>query len=431
MNSRAFPPPEAPSPEPQAPHMPLRHLPLTPAGGGEDPYLERVRDNIRALPRSGIVEVMNYGRDRPGLIPLWVGEGDLSTPAFIADAAARSLAAGETFYTWQAGLPELRGAIARYMARTYGVAENPDRYFVTGSGMQAIHIAFAMAMGAGDEVIIPSPSWPNAAAAAQKAGARPVPVPFAYGKDGFSLDHERLADAITPRTRAIFLNTPANPTGFVATHDDLKAVLALARRHGLWIIADEIYGRFYYGQSGGEVARAPSFHDVMDEGDHILFVQTFSKNWAMTGWRVGWIEADPRLGQVVQNLIQYSTSGVAAFMQRGAVAALDQGEDFVAAQIARARKGRDLVADALLATGKVDLVKPPGAFYLFFGIEGRRDVRSLGLTLVDEANVGLAPGTAFGPGGEGFMRLCFARGEAQLAEATRRLVAWLRGAGAA
>lgn len=406
-------------------------LPLLPHAEGDDPYLERVRAHVRALPESGIVEVMNYGRARPGMIPLWAGEGDVPTPPFICEAAAAALHAGETFYTWQRGLPELRGAIARYMSGLYGIAEDPERYFVTGSGMQAIHIALAMAVGAGDEVIIPSPAWPNAAAAAQKAGARPVPVPFRYGPQGFTLDHERLAAAVTERTRAIFLNTPANPTGFVATHDDLRAVLALARRHGLWIIADEIYGRFYYDADDGTPARAPSLHDVMADDDHILFVQTFSKNWAMTGWRVGWIEANPKLGQIIENLIQYSTSGVAAFMQRGAVAALDLGEGFVAEQVARARRGRDLVGDALLATGRVDLVKPPGAFYLFFGIAGRADVRSLGLTLVDEANVGLAPGTAFGPGGEGFMRLCFARGDAQLAEASRRLVAWLKGAEAA
>lgn len=400
---------------------------LAAEAGPEDPFLERVREHVRALPESGIVEVMNYGRSRPGMIPLWAGEGDVPTPGFICEAAAAALHAGETFYTWQRGLPELRTAIARYMAATYAIPENPDRYFVTGSGMQAIHIALAMAVGAGDEVIIPSPSWPNAAAAAQKAGARPVFVPFTYDANGFSLDHDRLAAAITPRTRAIFLNTPANPTGFVATREDLVAVLALARRHGLWIIADEIYGRFYYGAA----PRAPSFHDVMEEDDHILFVQTFSKNWAMTGWRVGWIEAHPRFGQIIENLIQYSTSGVAAFMQRGAVAALEQGEAFVHEQIARARAGRDLVGDALIGTGRVDLVKPPGAFYLFFRINGRPDVRSLGLTLVDEANVGLAPGTAFGPGGEGFMRLCFARGDVQLAEASRRLVAWLEGPGAA
>ncbi|MEP9354223.1 pyridoxal phosphate-dependent aminotransferase [Xanthobacter sp. KR7-65] len=406
--------------------MTVSALPLVPPAA-EDPYVERVRDHVRTLPESGIVEVMNYGRSRPGMIPLWAGEGDIPTPAFICEAAAATLHAGETFYTWQRGLPELRAAIARYMARHYGVAPDPERYFVTGSGMQAIHVALAMVAGAGDEVIIPSPAWPNAAAAAQKTGARPVYVPFAYGPQGFALDHERLAAAVTPATRAIFLNTPANPTGFVATLDDLKAVLALARRHGLWIIADEIYGRFYYGHAD----RAPSFHDVMEADDHILFVQTFSKNWAMTGWRIGWLEAHPRLGQIIENLIQYSTSGVAAFMQRGAVAALDEGEAFVAEQIARARRGRDIVADALIGTGKVDLVKPPGAFYLFFGIAGREDVRSLGFTLVDEANVGLAPGTAFGPGGEGFMRLCFARGDAQLAEVSRRLVSWLERDGTA
>lgn len=382
--------------------------------------IAQVRAHVRELPESGIVEVMNYGRRREGTIPLWAGEGDVPTPAFICEAAARSLHAGETFYTWQRGLPDLRAALARYHARLYGMAEDPERFFVTGSGMQAIQTAFAMALGPGEEILIPSPVWPNAPAAAQKIGAVPVFVPFAYGPEGFTLDRARFEGAITPRTRAIFLNTPANPTGFVATRDDLAFVLDLARRHGLWIVADEIYGQFHY--AGG---RAPSFHDVMESEDRILFVQTFSKNWAMTGWRIGWIEAHPALGQIIENIIQYSTSGVAAFMQRGAIAALDDGDGFVAEQVARARAGRDLVADALLATGQVRLAKPPGAFYLFFGIAGEDDVRRLGLKLVDEAGVGIAPGTAFGPGGEGFMRLCFARGEGQLGDAARRLAAWI------
>lgn len=383
--------------------------------------LSRVRARARNLPESGIVEVLNYGMGRPGLIPLWAGEGDLPTPAFICEAAAAALHAGETFYTYQRGLPELRAAIAGYMARLYGGRPDPERYFVTGSGMQAIHVAFALALEAGDEILIPSPAWPNAAAAAQKMGAQAVSVPLLYGPAGFALDVDALERAVTPRTRAIFLNTPANPTGFVASREDLAAVLALARRHGLWIIADEIYGRFHFADG----PRAPSFHDVMAPDDAILFVQTFSKNWAMTGWRIGWLEAPPALGQVIENLIQYSTSGVAAFLQRGAIAALEDGEPFVAEQIARARRGRDIVSTALLGTGKVDLVVPQGAFYLFFSIAGHGDVRRLGLTLVDEANVGLAPGTAFGPGGAGFMRLCFARGEAQLIEASRRLCDWI------
>ncbi|MEW6122838.1 MAG: pyridoxal phosphate-dependent aminotransferase [Pseudomonadota bacterium] len=382
--------------------------------------VDQVRAHVRDLPESGIVEVMNYGRRREGTIPLWAGEGDVPTPAFICEAAARALHAGETFYTWQRGLPELRAALARYHARLYGMAEDPERFFVTGSGMQAIQTAFAMTLGPGEEILIPSPVWPNAPAAVQKIGAVPVFVPFAYGPEGFSLDRARFEAAVTPRTRAIFVNTPANPTGFVATPDDLRFLLDLARRHGLWIVADEIYGQFHY--AGG---RAPSFHDVMESEDRILFVQTFSKNWAMTGWRIGWIEAHPALGQIIENVIQYSTSGVAAFMQRGAITALDDGDGFVAEQVARARAGRELVADTLLATNRVRLVKPPGAFYLFFGIEGETDVRRLGLRLVDEAGVGIAPGTAFGPGGEGFLRLCFARGEAQLGEAARRLAAWI------
>lgn len=382
--------------------------------------LARVRAHVRDLPESGIVEVMNYGRQREGTLPLWAGEGNVPTPAFICEAAAQALHGGETFYTWQRGLPDLRAALARYHARLYGLPEEPERFFVTGSGMQAIQTAFTLALGPGDEILIPAPVWPNAPAAAQKLGAVPVFVPFAYGPEGFTLDRERFAAAVTPRTRAIFLNTPANPTGFVATLDDLRFVLDLARAHGLWIIADEIYGQFHY--AGG---RAPSFHDVMAPDDLILFVQTFSKNWAMTGWRIGWLEAPPVLGQVIENIIQYSTSGVAAFMQRGAIAALDAGDGFVAEQVAWARAGRDLVGDALLATGRVRLAKPPGAFYLFFGIEGEDDVRKLGLRLVDEARVGLAPGTAFGPGGEGFLRLCFARSAAQLGEAARRLATWI------
>ncbi|TDT91400.1 aspartate/methionine/tyrosine aminotransferase [Azorhizobium sp. AG788] len=387
----------------------------------EDRLLADVSAHATNLPPSGIVELMNYGRTREGLIPLWVGEGDLPTPAFICEAAAGALHRGETFYTWQRGVPELRAAIARYMTRQYGVAETPERYFVCGSGMQAINIAFALTLSPGDEIIIPTPAWPNAAAAALTRGAKPVSVPFAYGPDGFSLDFQRIADAITPRTRAIFINTPANPTGFVASREALQTLLDLARARGIWIVADEIYGRFYYGPEG----RAPSFHDIMAPDDRILFVQTFSKNWAMTGWRIGWIEAPPVLGPVIENLVQFFTSGVAPFMQRGAIAALDDGEPFVAEQIARARAGCDMVADPLIATGKVDLVKPHGAFYLFLSIPGQDDVRRLALRLVDEANIGLAPGTAFGPGGERFLRLCYARGEGQLREATARFVSWL------
>jgi len=374
-----------------------------------------------AAPPSGIVEVMNYGRLREGMIPLWAGEGDLATPAFVCEAASRSLLAGETFYTWQRGIPDLRAALARYHERLYGGSFSPDRFFVTGSGMQSIQIALTALVGPGDEVIVPTPSWPNFAAAVGVAGARAVEVAMSWGETGWSLDLDRLAAALTPRTRAIFLNSPCNPTGWTASRANLAACLDLARRHGLWIVADEVYGRFVWDGS----PRAASFHDVAERDEKVIFVNTFSKNWAMTGWRIGWIEAPPALGQVIENLIQYSTSGVAVFLQRGAVAALDEGEPFLAEQIARIAASRTLLIEALAATGRARFAPPRGAFYLFFGVEGENDTARLGLRLVDEANIGLAPGTAFGAAGAGWLRLCFARGPEEMREATRRLVGWL------
>lgn len=378
--------------------------------------------SARSLPESGIVEVMNYGRRREGTIALWAGEGDLPTPDFISEAATRSLKNGETFYTWQRGIPELREHLALYHSRIYGVPADRERYFVCGSGMQAIQIAFGMTLDAGGEVIIPSPTWPNAAAAAQVIGARPVFVEMDFGENGFSLDIGRIERLISPRTRVIFLNTPANPSGWVATPDDLKNVLALARKHGLWIVADEIYARFYWKQGD----RAPSFRDVMDPEDRIVFVNTFSKNWAMTGWRIGWIEAHPSLGQVIENLIQYSTSGVAVFMQRAGIAALEKGEGFVRHMIERSRKGRDLTLSVLGKSNRVRLAPPDGAFYAFFSVEGERDSRALAMKLIDEAGVGLAPGTAFGPGAEPFLRLCFARSPESVEIVVNRIADWLK-----
>jgi aspartate/methionine/tyrosine aminotransferase len=383
--------------------------------------LDHIRASARGMAVSGIVEAMKHGFGREGLIPLWAGEGDLPTPDFICEAAARSLRTGETFYTWQRGIPDLRLALARYHAKHYGVAPDPERFYVTASGMHAIVLAFALMLDAGDEVIVPTPCWPNAGAAADAAAAKPIFVPMSFGSKGFALDLDRLSDAVGRRTRAIFLNSPGNPTGWVASHDELRAVLDLARRHGLWIVSDEVYGRFYWG----EAARAPSFHDVMAADDRVLFVNTFSKNWAMTGWRIGWIEADPSLGQVIENLIQASTSGIAVFMQRAAAVALERGEGFVAHQIARARRGREIVA-TLAESGRVRLVPPAGAFYQLLSIDGEADSRPLCFRLIDEANIGMAPGTAFGPGAERHLRLCFARSAESLSEAVDRLTAWLK-----
>lgn len=383
-------------------------------------HYDLLRPEARLAPESGIVAALNYGRLRLGLIPLWAGEGDRPSPDFIREAGIAALAAGETFYTWQRGIPELREALARYHTRHFARAFAPEEFLVAGSGMQSIQLALQATTGAGDEVIYLSPAWPNLAAAAGIAGARPVPVGLDFGANGWTFDPGRIDAAVTNRTRAIFVNTPSNPTGWVADRETLAAILDTARRHGLWIIADEIYTRFRYGER-----RAASFLDIMTPDDRVLFVNSFSKNWAMTGWRVGWILAHPSLQQVFENLIQYSTSGVAQFVQKGAVAALDHGDAFIGEQVAMAHRARDLVCARLAATGRVRMSPPEGAFYLFFAVDGVRDSSEAVFRIIDEANVGLAPGTAFGAGGEAFFRLCFLRRLDQLEEAVDRLAGWL------
>lgn len=381
---------------------------------------DSLREEVRATPQSGIVELANHGRGRPGLIPLWIGEGDMPTPSFIIDAAMAALAGGETFYTRQGGIPELRQALSRYYRRHFGKTIDEAEFIVTGSGMHAIQLALAAVAGKGEEVIYLSPAWPNFAAAAGIAGSTAVPVVLDHTDNGWSCDVDRISAAINERTRAIFVNSPSNPTGWTADRQTLQAILDLARQKGLWIIADEIYALFHYDNG-----RAPSFLDIADEGDRILFVNSFSKNWAMTGWRVGWMRVHPSLRQVFENLVQYSNSGVAQFMQRGAVAALDHGDAFIAEQAARARTARDIVCSTLAATGRARFCVPAGAFYLFFSIDGIHDSRATAFDMVDHANVGLAPGTAFGPGGDGWFRLCYHRRLDHVEEAARRLADWI------
>ncbi|MCT4655931.1 MAG: pyridoxal phosphate-dependent aminotransferase [Cohaesibacter sp.] len=391
--------------------------------------LNSLRPEARNAPTSGIIDIVNYAREKEGLVPLWVGEGSLPTPDFICEAAHQSLKAGETFYTWQRGLPELRQAIADYHQALYGRTFDSEHFIVTGSGMQAIQIAVRLVAGAGDEIVIPTPAWPNMAAATGLTGARFVEVPQYFSHDGWKLSIDDLLAACTDKTKAIFLNSPCNPTGWTASLDDLQQVLDFARARGLWIIADEIYTRFFYeerqGGNGELGPTAPSFYEICKEDDRILFVNSFSKNWAMTGWRIGWISAPTALGDVLENLVQYSTSGVAAFMQRAAIAALKEGEPFVAEQVERARAGRKTVLDALAKVPGAKFAPPSGAFYLFWGLEKHEDGGALAREIVDQANVGLAPGFAFGQSGTPFMRLCFATNPENLALAATRLQGWM------
>lgn len=383
-------------------------------------FLSQIGTLANLAPESGIVELVNRGRGRANLLPLWVGEGDLPTPEFITKAAVESLHAGQTFYTWQRGIPELRQALTQYHNKHFNKSLSPDRFIVTASGMQAIQLAVRAVLNTGEEALYLTPAWPNFAAAVNLAAGVAKPVALQWGANGFQCDVSRLQSALTPQTTAIFVNSPANPSGWTASCDDLSDILAFARKHGLWIIADEIYNRFSY-----DAVRAPSFFDIINDDDRVIFVNSFSKNWAMTGWRIGWLTIPAQLGQVFENLVQYSTSGVAEFIQRGAIAALNNGDPFVEMQVERAAQARDILSKVLSGSNRVTFVPPVGAFYLYFKVQGWPDGRQAAIDLLDKTGLGLAPGTAFGAGTEDWLRLCFNRDLAQIDDAANRLTNWL------
>jgi len=387
----------------------------------DDPLLDRIRPNIATLPESGIIEVFNYGRKYDDLIRLWVGEGDWPSPAFVNEAAMAKLQEGRTFYTWQRGLPPLREAIAAYVSRLHGVPIEPERVYVTVGGMQAVMQTVQMLVGAGDEAVVTTPTWPNTFHAIQVCGGAARCVALEMGNRGWRLDLDKLFAAVNERTRVICINSPSNPTGWVMPREDMVRVRDFARERGLWILSDEVYARFYYA---GEIA--PSFLEITEPDEPLIVINTFSKNWAMSGWRIGWLIAPVGAGQVYENLIQYNTSGVAEFLQWGALTAITEGEEFVARILDRSRAGRAIVSERLDALPRVRHAAPPGAFYAFFAVEGEADSRALAMRLIDETRVGLAPGTAFGPGGEAYLRLCFATSAELLHQAFDRLDPALR-----
>ena len=244
-------------------------------------------------------------------------------------------------------------------------------------------------------------------------------------RPGFRLDLDKLFDACDERTRAIFLVSPANPTGWIAAPDEQAAILDFCRRRGIWLIADEVYHRFVYDSSPGQDPEgrlaAPSLLALADPEDPVFVVNSFSKTWAMTGWRMGWLTHPPSLGPLFDNLIEFNTSGGQAFIQRAGIAALEEGEPFVVDYIERCRRAGDLVFQRLSAMPRVRIARPRGSFYSFFGLDGMDDSFAFAKDLLTETGVGLAPGSAFGAGGEGYLRLCFATSAARLSEALDRI----------
>jgi aspartate/methionine/tyrosine aminotransferase len=381
----------------------------------------QVRPEIKTLPDSGIVEVWKMGFTVPDVIGLWVGEGDLPTTRFICDAAAKSLNAGETYYTYKGGIPELRQGLSAYYKRHWKVDVSDERIIVTSSGMNAMVLIVQTLCGAGDNAVCISPSWPNIFAAIQVMGAEPRQVALTGDDKGWHLDIEKLFAACDARTKAIYLASPGNPTGWVMPEDQRRALLDFARKKRIAIIADEVYGRLIY--DGRTVA--PSFLEIAEPDDPLFVVNSFSKTWAMTGWRVGWIVAPQAITHKLEMLIEYNTSGGQIFTQRACVAALEQGEDWVKWMIERCRQSRDVVINRVAQMNRVQVIPADAAFYLMLRVEDMGDATDFCKRLVVDGRVGLAPGTAFGAGGEQYVRLCYAQSPERIGLAMDRLAKFL------
>lgn len=372
---------------------------------------EYIRSSLAALPASRIREVANAGLGRPDVLAFWFGESDEVTPTEVREAAAASLARGETFYAHNLGLPEVREALARYISALHAPV-GPERIAVTSAGVSALMVAAQLLLAAGDEVVAVVPVWPNIAAQPEILGARVKRVSLHPQQGAWKLDLQELLDAITPATRALLVNAPNNPTGWTLSRAEQQAILDHCRRTGTWIVADEVYERLWWGE-GSEAGRAaPSFLDIAEPQDRLVVTQSFSKSFLMTGWRLGWLvlPGDPG-GEVLAatgKLLEFNSSCAPVFVQRGALQALAMADGFVPGLVARLKAGRDTLLEGLQALPGIEVAPPPGGLYAFFRVEGQDDSLAFAKRLVAEHGLGLAPGSAFGAEGEGWLRWCFA-----------------------
>lgn len=377
-----------------------------------------IRRLIENLELSGIGKIAQGALDDPEVIPLWFGESDIVTPDFIRDGAKRALDGGKTFYSYPRGHKPLRDAIKTYLDRIYGLDLDPDRISAPGSTMLTVMLTGQCLIEPGDEVILVSPYWPNIRTVVEVLGGRTVDVRLREGPGRWSLDMEAVAAAIGRRTKAVYVNSPSNPTGWVMAEAEARALLGLARNHGLALIADEVYHRNVFEGPNP----APSFLTLAGPEEPVFVLNGFSKAWAMTGWRVGWMVHPARLAVPMSVLAEVNNTGPTAFAQYGAIAALREGEGFVEEFNARCRRNRDLVMAMLGGHPRVSLLQPEGAFYAFLRVEGCADSLALARRILAEGKVGTAAGYTFGEGNESHLRICFAIDTPRLEEALSRIV---------
>jgi aspartate/methionine/tyrosine aminotransferase len=379
------------------------------------------RPEIEALEQNGITGVAMPRLADPKVIPLWFGEGDVPTPAFIRDAAKAALDAGDTFYVNTRGRPELRSAIKRYLDGLYGIDVHPDRITVPGSAMLGVTIAAQMALKAGDHGLIASPHWPNIETVFRVTGARISCVRQRETDVGWSLSAAEIIAAVEADTRCIYVNSPANPTGWVMSSAEQRVLLDFCRQRGILLLADEVYHRTVY-----EADVAPSFLSIAGDDDPLIVVNGFSKAWAMTGWRIGWMVCPKRMAVQMAALAECFNTGSTVFAQAAAQTALEQGDHFVRELRAQYQRGREITLEILNREPSIRLTPPVGAFYAFPRIDGLTSSRRFAEQLLAQKDVGVAPGYTFGPDNDSHIRICFAQSHERLTEGLQRLIAFVR-----
>lgn len=374
-----------------------------------------------SLPGSRIREVANAAMGRSDVLAFWFGESDEVTPAPIRDAAARSLAEGETFYSFNLGLPELRAGVAAYVSGLHRPVD-ASRIAITSSGVSALMLAMQLLVGPGDEVVAVVPVWPNLTAQPQILSARVTRVALRPRQGRWELDLDELLARIGPDTRVLLVNAPGNPTGWCLDRDQQQALLAHCRRTGTWIVADEVYERLYY-----RGATAPSFLDLAEPDDRLIVGHSFSKSFLMTGWRLGWLVVPPAALEPMGKLIEFNTSCAPVFVQRAGQAALELAPQIVPGVRQRLLERRDHLVGALRTLSRIEVALPDGGMYAFFRVDGESDSVALAKRLVTAHGLGLAPGVSFGPEAEGWLRWCFASREAaRLDQGLERLASALQ-----
>jgi aspartate aminotransferase len=366
--------------------------------------------------------VANTAMGRQDVLPFWFGESDQSTPSFIREAAIASIRDGETFYSENLGRPYLRQAISTYLTNLHHLTIGLDRVAVTASGVSALMLASQLLIAPGDRVVAVTPLWPNAVEIPKVMSGRVTSVSLEVQRGRWSLPLEKLLHELTPGTRMLVLNSPNNPTGWTIQSEEQVAILEHCRHHGIWVIADDVYERLVYADG---MKTAPSFLTLAEPGERLIIINSFSKAWSMTGWRLGWMVVPPAVQPSLASLIEYNTSCVSEFIQRAGVTALQQGEPYVSQLRAQLANTREKLVAALLPLPRLQVPEADGAMYLFLRVAGEEDSVRLAKRLIEEVGLGLAPGRAFGPEGEGWLRWCYAAGSKKIESGIERLAQFL------